>query len=99
MKNLFVILVKYEVSFPQVEQVLQSHRDYLKKGYDDGFLLASGPQNPLSGGLIIGKFDSKQSAESFTKNDPFYTQNIASYSIIEFSPVLHSEILKSFLCD
>lgn len=97
MKNLFVILVKYEASLDKIEAILAQHREFLKQGYDKGFLLASGPQNPREGGIIIGKFNSKSQAESFTHNDPFYKQNIASYKIIEFSPVLHSEILQSFL--
>ncbi|RDU54829.1 GTP cyclohydrolase [Helicobacter sp. MIT 00-7814] len=97
MKNLFCIIVTYTKPIEEIEAVLPLHREYLAKGYEAGFLLASGPQNPRVGGLILGHFENKQSAEAFTKNDPYAQHNLAKYEIIEFSPVLHAEILKDFL--
>ena len=97
MKNLFCIIVTYIKPIEEIEKVLQAHRGYLQAGYDAGFLLASGPLNPRVGGLIIGHFHNRQEAEIFTQSDPYFLQNLATYEIIEFSPVLHAEALNSFL--
>ncbi|MBX7490281.1 YciI family protein [Helicobacter turcicus] len=97
MKNLFVILVTYTKPLDTIESILQDHRAFLKKGYESGHLLASGPQNPRVGGVIIGKFDSKESAETFFKYDPFAQNGAATYQVLEFTPVLHHEFLESFL--
>ena len=97
MQNLFVILVNYTKELSAIEEILSAHREYLKTGYKSGKLLASGPQNPRTGGIIIGKFINKQEALDFTKQDPFYLKNAAKYDILEFNPVLHQDILKEFL--
>lgn len=97
MKNLFVMLIQYKKEFSEIEKSLAEHREYLKKGYEKGILLASGPQNPKIGGLIIGKFDSKSEALSFSKQDPFSLKGLVSYDIIEFNPILHQDFLKDFL--
>lgn len=95
--KLFVIFVHYQVELSKIESVLKEHRDWLQNGYNDGFLLASGPREPRDGGIIIGKFHSKKDAESFTHHDPFYKHNFAKYEIFEFTAVLHNAALKSFL--
>lgn len=97
MKNLFVILITYTKPMEEINEILPSHRAFLKKGYESGHLLASGPQNPKTGGIVIGKFDSKESTEVFFKYDPYAQNNVATYQILEFNPVLHSEILDDFL--
>lgn len=97
MKNLFVILVKYEADLARIDEALARHRAFLQTGYDSGILLASGPQNPRTGGIIIGQFSDKSAAEDFTRGDPYYKENLASYTILEFSPVLHSGILGEFV--
>ncbi len=97
MKNLFVILITYQKSLEEIELILPKHRDFLRKGYESGNLLASGPQNPKTGGIVIGTFDSKESAETFFKYDPYAQNEVATYQFLEFTPVLHSTILKDFL--
>ena len=97
MKNLFIIFVTYTKELVEIEKILTSHREYLKTGYVSGNLLASGPQNPRKGGIIVGQFDNKEAAVNFTKQDPFYLQNAAKYELVEFEPVLHQDFLKEFL--
>ena len=95
--TLFVCLVHYTKPLEQVTEHLQEHREYLKKGYEKGILLASGPRIPKDGGIIIGKFASKDEALQFAANDPYTHYDLAKYEILEFEPVLHAEILKDFL--
>lgn len=97
MSALFVCMVDYLQPYEKVQEMLASHREYLKKGYEKGILLASGPRNPKDGGIIIGRFRDKSEAITFSKQDPFCLNNLAQYRIFEFEPVLHSEILTSFL--
>ncbi len=96
MKKLFVCKVNYTQPFEQVEQFLAEHRAYLALGYNNGKLLASGPRNPKDGGLIIGRFDTKDEVLAFAKDDPFCIHGVALYEIIEFEAVLHADCLHSF---
>lgn len=97
MKNLFVILITYTKPMSEIETILPAHRAFLQKGYASKNLLASGPMNPRTGGIVMGRFDSKESAEVFFKYDPYAQNNAATYQILEFTPVLHSEILEEFI--
>ncbi|GAD18528.1 YciI family protein [Helicobacter fennelliae] len=97
MQHLFIIEVKYQTSLEVVESHLANHRSFLQEWYKKGVLLASGPQNPKVGGMIIGRFESLDKAKEFTKQDPFYTHNIATYHFTEFDPVLHDECINNFL--
>lgn len=97
MKNLFVILITYTKPMSEIETILPSHRAFLQKGYESKNLLASGPQNPKTGGIVVGTFDSKEAAEEFFKNDPYALNSVATHQVLEFTPVLHQEFLKGFL--
>ena len=87
---MFIITVKYLVSVDVVDQYLVEHRKFLDTLYAQNLLIASGPQNPRSnGGIIIALYKDRQAVEEMTKQDPFYINNVASYSIVEFDPVKH----------
>lgn len=95
--KLFVCNVIYTRPQDEVKKIVEEHRAYLKEGYRQGFLLASGPKVSGKGGIIIGKFDSLESAIIFSKSDPYCINGVAEYEFIEFEAVLSHEILKSFL--
>ena len=99
MKNLFCIIVTYTQPLDTIESLLSLHREYLKQGYKKNILLVSGPQNPRTGGVIIGRFNDKQEALAFTRADPFFKNDAATYEILEFTPVLYTDLLKNFLQD
>jgi uncharacterized protein YciI len=73
------------------------HRAYLDEGYNSGILLVSGRKNPITGGIIIGKFSSADEANAFMSKDPFIINKVAEYSLTEFSPVKCNINVKSFL--
>ena len=46
----------------EVDRFLAAHREYLAKHYAAGDFIASGPQNPHAGGVIMMKADSRTAA-------------------------------------
>ena len=95
--HLFLIDVAYMADLPTIEAHLAEHRAYLAKGYEAGFLLASGPKTPRTGGMIIGRFTSREEAQAFANNDPFALKGVASHTIVEFDPVLYAQDIATFL--
>lgn len=81
-----VVEVTYKKPLTEVDQYLQEHRAFLQTYYDKGILLASGPQQPRTGGIIIGLTD-QRTMDNVIKEDPFYQHGIADYRIVEFDPV------------
>lgn len=84
---MFIIIGRYLKELSVVDEHLQDHRDYLKQGYQNNYLLLSGPKNPRVGGVMISHLKDRTVLEHFLNQDPFYLLGIASYEIIEFNPV------------
>jgi uncharacterized protein YciI len=93
----FIVEIKYKVPFEEVQKVLPAHRSYLDIGYANGMLLMSGPQNPKVGGIVIARADEEKEIRDYFLKDPYHTENVAEHRFIEFTPVRHNELIKSWL--
>ena len=76
---------------------LSAHLDFLSNYYANGFFIASGPQVPRKGGIIIAKCDSRDALHKILKHDPFAINDLATYEIIEFIPTKWSEQFESMI--
>ena len=79
---MFILILTYKAPLEKVLELLDAHRCYLEKYYAIGNFLASGPQVPRKGGIILCQAKSKMEVENIVKEDPFNA--IADYQIIEF---------------
>ena len=93
-KKLFVVVLRYCVELDQLDQYLLNHRRYLEQGYNCGLLLASGPQQPRTGGVIMAMAADRQEVWYFIHNDPFYIHHCAEYNVYEFSPIKYADCFK-----
>lgn len=94
---MFVILVDYLKPIETVDAFLVPHRAYLDTLYARKVLLASGPQIPRTGGLLLARGVSKDELQTLLDGDPFSQEGIARYTIIEFDPVKHCPELKDLV--
>lgn len=90
---MFIIDLEYNASLEEIDAHLAAHRDFLESYYKKGLLLASGPKTPRTGGVIVALGSDRNTVETMIKADPFFQNELARYTITEFSPVKHcSEI-------
>ena len=95
---MFIAILTYKKPLDEVDQFLQAHREYLANQYADGDFIASGPQNPRVGGVIMMKAESREAVNAIIAEDPFHINGIADYQIVEFTPTMFiTEELKSML--
>jgi uncharacterized damage-inducible protein DinB/uncharacterized protein YciI len=87
----FVIASDYLAPLTEIDKLLAEHRAHLGTGYARGLLLASGPQNPRVGGMILARAHERSELEQFLADDPFAKAGIARYHLIEFDPVKQSD--------
>ena len=88
----------YKKPLSEVDRFLAAHREYLAMHYTAGDFIASGPQTPRVGGVIIIKADNRATVDAIIAKDPFNINGIADYQIVEFTPsVVISEDLKQIL--
>jgi uncharacterized protein YciI len=83
---MFIILVHYIKALADVEKHKPEHYEYLDRHYAAGRFVASGPQVPRTGGVILARAGSRHELDEVLSEDPFYSEKVAQYQIIEFSP-------------
>ena len=82
----------------EVDRFLAAHREYLAEHYAAGDFIASGPQTPRIGGVIMIKAEKHTAVDAIIAKDPFNINGIADYQIVEFTPTMFiTEELKSML--
>lgn len=93
---MFIAILTYKKPLSEVDKYLQAHRDYLAEHYAAGDFIASGPQNPRIGGVIMIKAIDRETVNSIISQDPFNINGIADYQIVEFTPTMFCDnILKN----
>ena len=85
---MFIAILTYKKPLSEVDKYLQAHRDYLAEHYSAGDFIASGPQNPRIGGVIMIKAAYREAVNAIISQDPFNINGIADYQIVEFTPTM-----------
>lgn len=93
---MIVALLTYKKPIEEVEKYTVAHRTYLGKLYAEGKIIVSGPRIPRTGGFILIN-TSKDEAQQIVINDPFHTNGIADYEVIEFNPVNYAPDFEHFI--
>lgn len=93
----FILILKYVKPLTEVDLALKAHINYLEKYYTLKKFICSGRQNPRTGGVILCTANDINEVKTIIQADPFYTQNLAEYEIIEFSPTKYVDELKPLL--
>ena len=95
---MFIAILTYKKPLSEVDRFLAAHREYLSKHYAVGDFIASGPQTPRVGGVIMMKAESRMAVDAIIEQDPFNINGIADYQIVEFTPTKFcDEILMNIL--
>ena len=94
---MFVIILRYKKTMDVIDRLRPAHLEFLDKYYAKGVFIASGRQNPLKGGVILATNTTREELEKITHEDPFYTEEVANFEIIEFMPNKFHPALKELV--
>lgn len=67
---MFVLILTYKAPIEKVLELLDAHCRFLDKYYNAGNFLASGPQIPRTGGVILCRATDRVEVEEIIKEDP-----------------------------
>ena len=81
---MFVIELTYTADLADIDAHMDAHVEFLRKHYASGTFLVSGRKIPRDGGIIMAVGKSRQHIQAIVEEDPFYTQGLADFRIIEF---------------
>lgn len=95
---MFIAIVSYKKPLDDVDRHLAAHRAFLDRHYESGEIIASGPQTPRQGGVIMLGVESRERALGILAEDPFNVNGIADYQVVEFTPTKFcDDALRPFL--
>jgi uncharacterized protein YciI len=93
----FVLLSTYTARLERIDELRPRHLAYLQRHYADGTFLVSGRQQPPAGGLIVAGDVDRAQIERIIETDPYVTEGAAEYTIVEFTPTLVADSVRSAL--
>ena len=95
---MFIVLLKFSDNKGQAGEFMESHNEWIKRGFDDDvFLLVGSLQHGLGGGIVAHN-TSMRDLETRVNDDPFVAQKVVRAEIIEITPAKTDERLQ-FLVD
>ncbi len=95
---MFIVLLKFSSNKGQASQFMEGHKEWMKRGFDDGVFLLVGSLQPNLGGGIVAHNTSLSDLQSRVNDDPFVAKNVVSAEILEIAPSRTDERLE-FLLD
>ncbi len=95
---MFIVLLKFSGNKGQAGQYLQGHKEWIKRGLNDGVFLLAGSLQPNLGGGIVAHNTSLSELQARVNDDPFVAEKVVSAEILEITPSTADERL-TFLLD
>lgn len=83
---MFVVLLKFSGNKGQASQFMEGHKEWIKRGFDDGVFLLVGNLQPGLGGGIVAHNTSLPELQSRVNGDPFVAEQVVSAEILEIAP-------------
>jgi uncharacterized protein YciI len=91
-----IAIIRYRRPLEEVMAVTEQHRAYLRGLKDEGILVASGPMDPRTGGILLVKVDDDDVVGGLDKirdEDPYVTFGLAQYEMIPWAVGIGKEDL------
>ncbi|WP_437492719.1 YciI family protein [Sorangium sp. So ce1014] len=91
-----IAIIRYRRPLDEVLKVVDDHRAYLKRLMEQGLLLASGPLDPRSGGVVLLRVPDEAvgaTLDQIRDGDPFTKHGLAQYELLPWAPVFGKEEL------
>ena len=94
---MFIVLLKFSGNKSQAGQFMEGHKEWIKRGFDDGVFLLAGSLQPNLGGGVVAHNTTLSDLQSRVKDDPFVAEDVVVAEILEITPSKADERLKFLL--
>jgi uncharacterized protein YciI len=90
---MFVVLLKFSRNKSRAGQLMEGHKAWIKRGFDDGVFLLTGSLRPDLGGAVVAHNTARADLEQRVNEDPFVAEGVVSAEILEIAPSKAAEPL------
>ncbi|MFV0678166.1 YciI family protein [Variovorax sp. tm] len=88
---LYIVTLSYVRPIEEVNLHLESHKQWLGKHVKAGSILAAGPLEDRSGGVVLVHCKDRDELDSLLAQDSFVIERLVAVSVQGFDPVLRAE--------
>lgn len=93
----FLLEGEHLAPFAEFSHLEPQHHAFLRKGYDDGVFLFSGPQVPPHGGFLLARAASREALDAILADEPFVAAGKMRFSrVTEFKAAQFQSILRGW---
>jgi uncharacterized protein YciI len=89
-----IVFLTFSANRDQRSQLMDGHRAWLKRGFDDGVFLLAGTLEPGLGGAVLAHNTSLADLRNRVNEDPFVAQNVVKAELFELDPAMADERLQ-----
>lgn len=83
---MFIVLLKFSQNKSKASQFMEGHKEWIKRGFDDGVFLLAGSLQPNLGGGIVAHNTSPSDLQGRVNTDPFVVEQVVNAEILEITP-------------
>jgi uncharacterized protein YciI len=83
---MYVVLLRFSVNKANAPEHMAAHREWIKKGVDEGVFLLVGSIRSGQGGAIVAANASPDALQSRIDEDPFVIHDIVKAEIVDIAP-------------
>jgi len=94
----FIVLLKFSDNKSRASDLMESHKEWIKNGFDDGVFLLAGSLQPNLGGGIVAANTTLSDLQTRVQEDPFVAENVVKAEFVEITPA-KTDARLSFLID
>ena len=94
---MFLVLLRFSDNKGRAGQFMEGHKEWIKRGFDDGVFLLVGSLQPNLGGGIVAHNTALSDLQNRVNEDPFVAENVVSAEILEITPSRTDERLRFLL--
>jgi uncharacterized protein YciI len=85
-RPVFVVLLRFSDNKAKAGQLMEGHKAWIQRGFDEGVFLLAGTLQPSAGGAVVAHNTSLASLRSRVDADPFVAENVVKAEILEIAP-------------
>ncbi len=82
----WLLVINYTAPLERIDALLPAHVRFLDRYFASGHFLASGPQHPRLGGVIVAHAPDRDHLDQIVASDPFVQAGAATYDVVPFTP-------------
>src|SRR5262249_4970646 len=94
---MFIVFLRFSGNKGRAGQLMDGHKAWVKRGFDDGVFLLAGSLEPDLGGAILAHNTSLAALQNRVDADPFVVDDVVRAEIFEVEPGKADERLKFLL--